>query len=270
MERRSCGGKYLRRGLLLAVIAAPLTAQLVIKLSQQTLNEFEHYVQTVENELNARWSGQKPFLALDEDPAEKQRVLAGELFIQQMNKRQPVSITDGLIHDWFGAIFIPRNTPEQVIQILEDFDSHKHIYPEISRSRTVSRSGFNVTGAWRLQQKGLVPVILDVEDTVHFALVAPGKWKGIAYARDIHEVDTGLFSRGREYPVGEGHGYLWRLYAYWSLEVLNGGVVAECRTLSLSRDIPTGLGWAVGPYVQKQPRESLASTLTNTRKVATR
>ncbi len=262
---------YLRRiGLLFAVTATPLSAQLVTKLSQTTLAEFQRYVASVEGEMNARWSGGQPFLALDEDPADKQRVLSGELFIKQMNRGQPVSITDGLIHDWFGAIFIPNNTPQQIIAILEDFDHHKGTYPEISRSRIVSRNGYDVTGAWRLQQKGFVPVILDVIDTVHFAQVAPGKWKGTAYANDIREVDTTLFSRGKQYPPGEGHGYLWRLYAYWSLEAVNGGVFAECRTLSLSRDIPTGLAWAVGPYVQKQPRDSLSSTLINTRKAAAR
>jgi hypothetical protein len=55
------------------------------------------------------------------------------------------------------------------------------------------------------------------------------------------------------------------LYSYWTLEEVQGGVVAECRTLSLSRDIPQSLAWAIAPYVEKTPRDSLVSILNSTR-----
>ena len=247
---------------------SPMLAQLVVKLSTQTVAEFDHYAQDVESQMNDRWDGKKDYLKIDEEHAERQRVLAGEVFVEQMNGGKPVSVKDGLIHDWFGAVFIPHAQVEHVIALLEDFDHHQDIYPEVSESRTLSRNGTSVTGFWRLKQKGLVPVILDVKEDVTYSRVSPGKWKGAAYARDITEVDTGLFSHGKKFPPGEGHGYLWKLYGYWSLESINGGVLAECRTLSLSRDVPQGLNWAVGPYVEKQPRDSLTSTLENTRKAA--
>jgi hypothetical protein len=69
-------------------------------------------------------------------------------------------------------------------------------------------------------------------------------------------------------PPNEGTGFLWQLYAYWSLETVNHGVLAECRTLSLSRNIPLALGWAIKPFTQSLPRASLASTLRNTRAAA--
>ena len=256
----------MRAGLVLALVATPLCAQLVVKLSQQTLSEFEHYASSVESKIKSRWSGESPFLALDGDPAARKRVLSGELYIKQMNDGQPVSITSGLIHDWLGAIYIPRTTPERVVGVLEDYNRHKDIYPAVTASHLVSRHGFDVVGDWRLEQKGFVPVILNVQNDVHFARIGSGKWKGTSYARDIREVDTGLFSRGRQYPSGEGHGFLWRLYNYWTLEAVNNGVIAECRTLSLSRDIPASLAWAVTPYVDKAPRGSLSSTLLDTRK----
>ncbi len=255
-------GRYL---LLAALLHLSAQAQLVVKLAPQTLAEFERYAANVEAQLQERWSGQKHFLLVEDNPQSTQRLLAGDVFIKQMNDGHPVSITDGLIHDWTGAVYIPNARIEQVIQVLEDFDKHKKIYPSVSQSRTIARKGDEVTGYWRLQQKGFVPVILDVEEEVRYSAVAPGKWKGVACARNITEVDTGLFTRGRKFPLGEGHGYLWRLYGYWSLESFKGGVLAECRTLSLSRDIPQGLAWAVGPYVQKQPEESLTSTLKATR-----
>jgi hypothetical protein len=222
----------------------------------------------VEAGLNERWKGQKSFLSIEDHQQEKQKVLSGELVIKALPDGNPTEIKDGLIHDWLGAVFIPKTTMDRVLGVLQNFDNHKKIYPEIADSKTIGRNGNDITGYWRLERKGMVPVVLKVEQEAHYEQVAPGKWICKAYARNIREVDAGLFSRGQTYPVGKGHGYLWRLYAYWSLEEYNGGVLGECRTLSLSRDIPDGLGWAVGPYVKKMPQESLASTLNGTRRAA--
>ena len=253
--------------LLLGMAAAhSAAAQMVVKLKPETVAEFDRYVQSVESQLQERWQGKKPFLSLEDDAGEKQKVLAGELYIKELPSGNPVAVTDGLIHDWVGAVFIPHASLGKVLAVLRDFDEHKKIYPEITDSRTVRRDGDNITGYWRLERKGLAPVKLDVEQQAHYQQMSPTRWICKAYARKINEIDMGLFTRGRRYPVGEGHGYMWRLYAYWSLESADQGVLAECRTLSLSRDIPQGVAWAVGPYVQKLPQESLTSTLEGTRK----
>ena len=265
------GAKVIWAPLLLsAVLARPSEAQLVVKLEPKTTAEFERYVRGVESQLAERWHGSKPFLSLEDDAAEKQKVLTGDLYIKQLANGSPVSISDGLIHDWVGAVFIPHTSLERVLAVLRNFDEHKKIYPEITDSHTVRQSGNEVTGYWRLERKGLAPVKLDVEQEAHYQQLSPTRWICQAYARKINEIDMGLFTRGRKFPVGEGHGYLWRLYAYWSLESVDGGVLAECRTLSLSRDIPQAVAWAVGPYVQKLPQESLTSTLSGTRKAAMR
>ena len=251
---------------LAVLVGLPVQGQFVVKLQPETVREFERYAQSVEAQLNERWQGKRNFLAIEDDPVSLQKVLAGEFPIRELPNGSPIDVKDGLVHDWIGAVYIPNTGMERVLDVLRDFDRHKKIYPEVADSRTVRRNGEDVTGYWRLQRKGIVPVVLNVEQEAHYQQVSPGKWTCRAYARNITEVDTGLFTRGRKFPPGEGHGYLWRLYAYWSLESFRGGVLAECRTLSLSRDIPQGLAWAVGPYVQKTPYESLLSTLRETRK----
>jgi hypothetical protein len=35
----------------------------------------------------------------------------------------------------------------------------------------------------------------------------------------------------------------------------------QVESVSLTRSIPTGLGWAIGPYIESIPRDSLAFTL---------
>jgi hypothetical protein len=47
----------------------------------------------------------------------------------------------------------------------------------------------------------------------------------------------------------------------WSYEERDGGVYMQIESISLTRSIPTGLGWAVGPFVESVARESLEFTL---------
>jgi hypothetical protein len=69
----------------------------------------------------------------------------------------------------------------------------------------------------------------------------------------------------RELPGDEGHGFMRRLYSYWRFEERDGGVYMECQAVSLTRDIPTGLGWLIEPIIRDLPKESLMRTLEGTR-----
>jgi len=66
-------------------------------------------------------------------------------------------------------------------------------------------------------------------------------------------------------PPGKDGGYLWRLNSYWRYFDSGSGVYVQCEAVSLTRDIPTGLNWLVGPFVQSVPKESLEFTLESTR-----
>ena len=63
---------------------------------------------------------------------------------------------------------------------------------------------------------------------------------------------------------------MWRLNSYWRLRETKEGTLAECESISLSRSIPTGLGWLVGPFVESVPQQSLRFTLEATRKALAR
>lgn len=257
--------------LILALSASPVAAQFPTKLQPRTVTEFETYAHRVEQQLATRWQGQKSFLAIGDDPAERQKVLAGDLLIRPAVPDNPVSISGGLIHDWLGAAFIPNVKIQKVLSILQDFDAHSHIYPSVVNSRLIRRDGNHLTGYWRLERKDpLFPEVLDVEQDAYYQRVGSGKWTCRAYAKNISEVQNAGSAQEKKLPPGQGNGFLWQFYAYWSLESTGNGVLAECRTLSLSRSVPAGLMWAVKPFIQKLPRESLASTLENTRTAATK
>jgi hypothetical protein len=51
---------------------------------------------------------------------------------------------------------------------------------------------------------------------------------------------------------------------YWSYEERDGGLYIQIESVTLSRSIPTGLGWAIGPFIESVPRDSLEFTLRAT------
>lgn len=252
-------------------MAPQLRAQFTTTLQPRTVVEFDQYAAKIEQQFSARWHGDRPFLSIDDKRSDHDQVLRGDLLIRPGTPDNPVAISNGLIHDWVGAVFIPNTSVAKVLAVLQDFDRHSKIYPEIISSHLIRREGNDLWGYWRVERKDqLVPVVLEMNDEAHYQEVAPGKWVCRAYAKDISEVENPGSSREKKWPPGQGSGFLWRLYAYWSIEASSDGVLAECRTLSLSRSIPVALAWAIKPFVQTLPRESLASTLRNTRAAATK
>jgi hypothetical protein len=240
-------------------------------LSPETAKAFESHVKAAEAELEKRWSGHATFISLMDSPTDQKRILKGDLVIHPASKENPEDIPDGLIHDWVGAIYIPNTTVSAVLGVLQDFDHHSQIYPEIIRSRLVKRQGDDIMGYWRLERKQqFVPAVFDVQQDAHYRQVAPGRWICRAYANDIREVQDAGTAKEQDYPLGTGLGLLWRMNAFWSIEASGDGVLAECRTISLSRSIPSGMGWMIKPFIQNVPRESLTSTLLNTRKTVAR
>jgi hypothetical protein len=249
------------------LVTCPLCSQFETKLEPATVTAFEAHVKTVERELAGRWNGQVSFLSLDSSKEDRQKLLRGDLLIKPATSPNPLEVPDGLAHDWVGSVYIPNTKVEKVIAVLQDFNNHAKIYPEVVRSRLLKREGNEITGYWRLERKQqFVPAVFDVEQEAHYQQLGPGKWICRAYANNIREVNDAGSSKERDYPAGEGLGLLWKLYAYWSIEASGSGVLAECRTVSLSRSIPSGMGWMIKPFIQNVPRESLASTLKNTRK----
>ncbi len=244
--------------------AAAQFGSLNTKLKPQTVVQFENYAHEVEASLKARWNGKSDFFQIDDDHAAHQRVMDGELWVKAETQPNPRSISNGLIHDWYGAVFIPNATLARVLTVLQDFDHHSSIYPQVVRSHLIKRDGNDFTGYWRIEQKGqMLPATFDVTQTAHYQQVGPGKWIGISHADDIQAVEN-----ARTLPPGEGIGLMWKLYSYWTLEQVGQGVLAECRTVSLSRGVPSTVAWMIRPFMNTIPRESMDSTLRNTRRAS--
>jgi hypothetical protein len=111
----------------------------------------------------------------------------------------------------------------------------------------------------------VLTVVLDGEYKVESRL--SGHDRGYSISRSLHlwQVDNPGTAQERHRPEGQDDGFLWRLNSYWSLIRIHGGVQMECEAVSLTRDVPMGLGWLVTPVIAVLPREALEFTLRATR-----
>jgi len=104
-------------------------------------------------------------------------------------------------------------------------------------------------------------VVLNTEHDVHYIHLDRDWWQSRSYSTHIGEVANAGKPDERELPAGKDHGFLWRLHSYWRFQERDGGVYVECEAVSLTRNVPAGLGWLIEPIIRKLPRESLVNTL---------
>ncbi len=86
----------------------------------------------------------------------------------------------------------------------------------------------------------------------------------------IAQVSDPKHPDAHEEPIGNDGGYLWRINAYWRFEAADGGVYAECEAISLSRDVPALIGWAIRGFIEKFPKQSMQNTLVGTKAAVTK
>lgn len=259
--------KYLLAGLSIVLFLPALNAQPKTSLKRNTLEAFHRYVSQVEREVETALSGENRIeLWADRGgPSALKETRGGQIYIEQV-KNVP-QVPDGIVHDWIGVVFVPEVTAKDTINLLVDYDIHHEIYDEVIESRTLEKNGDTIEGYLLLRKERVLTVILDTEHTAEIHQLTDDLWSIFSRSTRVAEVRDYGTPDAEELPVDRGSGFMWRLNAYWSILQEQGGVWLECRTISLSRDIPWGLGWVIGPIVESLPREALEKTLQATRLV---
>ena len=244
-------------------------------LRPKTVEAFDSYAQLTEARINQEVSQPEKFLYVDQLPQPRRsEVLAslkrGEILMERLQtldaSGHKMEAPDAIIHHWLGAVFVPGANLQQAIALMQDYNHHQDIYkPEVVRSRLISREGNDFKIYYRLRKKKVITVTLDTYHDVHYIPVDSTRWYSRSYSTKIAEVANADTPDEREKSVGHGEGFLWRINSYWKFEERDGGVYIECESVSLTRDIPTGLGWLIGPFVSSIPKESLEMTMGSTR-----
>ena len=255
--------------------SSPANAPVPVRLHSETIAVFDRYVRLTEQRNEAELKRGSALLWID-SLAVAQRTEAyaalkgGEVQIQQLSTLEngkPMVCPGGLIHHWVGVIFIPGVKLQDVLAILEDYDHQSTYYsPDVERSKIESRDGDHFRVFLRFRRHKVITVVLNTEHDVHYFHDAPGRAHSRSTAVRIAEVENPGKSDEREKQPGDDGGYLWRMETWWRMEERDGGVYVQSEAASLTRDIPTGLGWLVGPFVTSIPKETLVFTLDATRK----
>jgi hypothetical protein len=241
------------------MLAFPVCAA---ELKPTTVKEFDRYIRETEQRL----ADSSVFLWADVSADRARRVKAGEVVVEPFRGKPVTEVSDGLVHDWVGSVFIPGATLERTLAMVRDYDHHKDVYkPEVVDSRVISHTGNDFHIYLRLLKKKVITVVLDSEHDVKYTPLDKTRWRSVSRTTKIAEVEKAGKPGEREIPPGTGEGFLWKLNSYWRFEERDGGTWLECEAISLTRDVPTGLGWIVQPIIQDLPRESLANTLRSTR-----
>ena len=242
----------------------------------KTIESFDQYVANAEARITQARGAQAggkaaSFLQIDAlTAAPRTQVMArlrqGEAVIEKQGET-PSEIPGGLIHDWVGTVLIPKVTVAQVLALIQDYDHSTRYYsPDVVQSRLVSRQGEDFQVFMRLRKKKVVTVVLDTEYNVHYGQLDAAHQFSVSRSTRVSEIADPGTPNERALAAGHDDGFMWRLNSYWAFEQIADGVLVECEAISLTRDIPSRLGWMIGPFVNSIPRESLQFTLEATRK----
>jgi hypothetical protein len=106
---------------------------------------------------------------------------------------------------------------------------------------------------------------LDTDCEAAYFRVDDRHWWGISNTVHIKEIDHVGTPTQRTLPEDTGTGLIWRLSSITRLEERDGGVYAELEAIALSRDIPVAFRMFVTPIVRRVSRDSLATSLHQTK-----
>lgn len=170
---------------------------------------------------------------------------------------QSLGVPSGTISDWRGSVFIPRVTLDRLLDLLQ----HPGTPPpqeDVLSSRVLSRTADSLRVSIRLVRHAIVTVSYETEHEMQFHRWTPALATARSEATRIEEVG------------GSDHGFLWRLNSYWRYRELDGGVLVDLESVTLSRDVPALVRPIAAPFVQRIASESMVRTLDALRRLVTR
>ena len=245
------------------------------KLQPKTAQGFAKYVAAVEARRVKEVANNEPFLEFERySSAQQARIMAslkrGEVFVERgrVSREQAaaeIPIDGGLINHWRGTVFVPNVKLDQLLKVLQEPQTDKHKQEDVLSSRVVSRDGDSQKVFLRLRRTKFVTVVYDTEYDVDYKRLAADRALSNSISTKIVEIENPGTTRERALPEGDDHGYMWRLNSYWRYKQIDGGVLVEIESLTLSRDLPAIVGPLIRPIVNSTARESMTRTLASVR-----
>ncbi len=265
MDRASLGYLAAIVLALFAIFSAPAQSR-ANELKEQTLAEWNDYVHSACLRTEER-AEDAPFLRVSEVPERRDRARAGEIIVWREGDGHREKVPHGLIHDWTGAVFIPKAAIADVFAVARDYDHYAEIYkPVVMEARGRGSDGDGDSYSMLLVQKVLfVTAAVQGQYETQYTRIDAKHWYSISQSTRLQAVEGFGQADMRVLPPDRGPGYIWRLFSFTRFEESDGGVYVEVEAMALSRDVPAMLRWLVDPVVDHMPRESVRETLEKTR-----
>ena len=243
------------------------------ELLPRTVRAWQAYEAGVDRRYNSAGASSAPFLALDtfEVAGWRTAAMGGGVAMARLDRPAPgetaPDVPDGKIHHWAGAIFLPGTTVGAVLETLGRLAGREsEHYGEVIASKLLAREGDRVDVFMKLRRSRFgVTATYNTEHRVVYRRLGTARASARSVSTKIAELENAGTPDERERPAGSDSGYLWRLNAYWRYVAIDGGVLVECESVSLSRGIPALARWLITGTVEGLARESLERTLTGLR-----
>lgn len=228
------------------------------------VSAFNSYSRAIETRLAQQHRSQHDFLvlAVPDPEREQNRLHRGELIVERLTPSTGTDFSGALLHHWRGTAFAPGAKAADFERLMRDFNAYpQHFSPQVIRAKVIDDGGDRMEASMRVRQRHVITVVMDTTYDIDFGRLDARHGYSISRSIRIEEIDSPGTNSERALSADEEHGFLWRLNTYWSYEERDGGLYLQIEVVSLTRSIPHGLGWAVRPYIESIPRESLEFTL---------
>jgi hypothetical protein len=236
-------------------------------LKPDTLKAWEEYVGTADAQMQERLRPDHAFLSSDQDPSRSAKLRGGEILAWPAGPLIPKRVPAGLIHDWNGEAFVPNATLRDVLPVLRDYGRYKEVYkPVVVDCKNISTGESEDRFSMLLMNKSLISkTALDSDFQSSYFRVSDQRWYSLSKTTRIQEIADYGSGRQHTLPEDDGTGLIWRIYSITRFEERDGGVYIEVEAIVLSRDIPISLRWVVDPIVRRVSRESVITSLRQTK-----
>ena len=235
-------------GVLALALAAPALASDEAKLQPKTVAGFAKYAAAVEARRDKAIASHEPFLDFERhSAAEQARIMAtlrrGEVYrgTRRSGARPRLERNS---RRWRSHQPLARHGvraqrhARYLLKVLQEPQSDKHKQEDVISSRVVSRDGDSQKVFLRLRRTKFVTVVYDTEYDVDYRRLAPDRALSNSISTKVVEIENAGTPRERALPEGDDHGYMWRLNSYWRYKQIDGGVLVEIESLTLSRLCP--------------------------------
>jgi hypothetical protein len=240
------------------------------ELKPQTIKAWNTAVEMTERRISKELSSNEGFLALDfldpkEAVGERQATRSGQIPIRQISTTKNIKVPDGMIHHWRGSVFIPGVPIDFILSRVKNPNLEDTKQEDVLDSKVLERTPNSLKLYLKLQKSKLVTVVYNTEHFVRYSSYGPDQESSSSIATKIAEIEFTSNKEEREKPEGQDRGFLWRMNSYWRYQQVDGGVIVECESMTLSRSVPFLLEYIIRPLINSTARESMNRTLDSMR-----